>query len=34
VIGKAGANDDGVGEVDLTITNERGAFLNPEAWLR
>lgn len=32
-IGRAGANDDGVGEVSLQIDTERGPQ-NPEAWLR
>lgn len=34
VIGKAGSNDDGVGEMELIITNEKGANLNPESWVR
>jgi septal ring factor EnvC (AmiA/AmiB activator) len=33
VIGKVGANLDGVGEVKLNITKEKGD-LNPEQWLR
>jgi murein hydrolase activator len=34
VIGKAGINDDGVGEMELLITNEKGTYLNPESWIR
>ena len=34
VIGKAGVNDDGVGEIELLITNEKGTYLNPESWIR
>lgn len=34
VIGKAGANDDGAGEMELIITNEKGTNLNPESWIR
>ncbi|CAN5532933.1 peptidoglycan DD-metalloendopeptidase family protein [soil metagenome] len=33
VIGKVAANDEGVGTIDLIISNERGD-LNPESWLR
>ncbi len=33
-IGKAGINDDGVGEMELLITNEKGNYLNPESWIR
>jgi septal ring factor EnvC (AmiA/AmiB activator) len=33
LLGKAGANDDGVGEVNLQVETERGS-LNPEQWLR
>ncbi len=33
VIGKASANDEGIGSIDLIISNERGN-LNPESWLR
>jgi septal ring factor EnvC (AmiA/AmiB activator) len=34
VVGRAAANDSGDGEVLFMVTNERGAFLNPEQWLR
>lgn len=33
VIGKVAANDEGVGTIDVIISNERGN-LNPESWLR
>jgi septal ring factor EnvC (AmiA/AmiB activator) len=33
VIGKVAANDEGVGSIDLIISNEKGN-LNPETWLR
>ncbi len=33
VVGKAGENDEGTGETELIIANERGN-LNPEAWIR
>ena len=33
VIGKVAPNDEGVGSIDLIISNEKGN-LNPEAWLR
>ena len=33
VIGRAGSNDDGVGEVSLQIDTERGPQ-NPESWLK
>ena len=33
VIGRVAANDDGVGSLDLIISNER-SNMNPEAWLR
>lgn len=32
-IGKVGANDEGVGSIDVIISNEKGN-LNPESWLR
>jgi septal ring factor EnvC (AmiA/AmiB activator) len=34
VVGRAAANDNGDGEVLFMVTNERGAFLNPEQWLK
>jgi murein hydrolase activator len=34
VIGKVGTNDDGSGEMELLITNEKGTYFNPESWLR
>lgn len=34
VIGKAGTNDDGQGEIELLIANEKGTYLNPEGWVR
>lgn len=34
VIGKAGTNDDNVGEVELLITNDRGTYLDPLGWLK
>ena len=34
VIGRAAANDTGEGEVLFMVTNERGAFLNPEQWIK
>jgi septal ring factor EnvC (AmiA/AmiB activator) len=35
VIGKAGANDEGVGETQLLISPmDRGGYLNPELWIR
>lgn len=34
VIGKAAANLDGVGAVDLQISNDKNQDLNPEAWLK
>ena len=34
VIGKVAANLDGIGAMDLIISNEKGADLNPEVWLR
>jgi len=34
VIGKAGVNDDGAGEMELLIINEKGTYLNPEGWVR
>ncbi|HSC52397.1 MAG TPA: peptidoglycan DD-metalloendopeptidase family protein [Phnomibacter sp.] len=33
VLGKAGANDDGVGEISLQLDNEKGT-MNPELWIR
>ena len=33
VIGKAGANDDGDGEILFMVTEEK-KFLNPELWLK
>lgn len=33
VVGKAGENDEGTGETELIIANERGN-LNPESWIR
>ncbi len=33
VLGKVAANDEGVGAIDLIISNERGN-MNPESWLR
>jgi septal ring factor EnvC (AmiA/AmiB activator) len=34
VVGKAATNDDGEGEILFMVTNEKGAPLNPEGWLR
>jgi septal ring factor EnvC (AmiA/AmiB activator) len=34
VIGKVAANLDGIGAMDLIISNEKGNDLNPEVWLR
>ncbi len=34
VIGKVAANLDGVGAVDLQISNDKNQDLNPEAWLK
>jgi septal ring factor EnvC (AmiA/AmiB activator) len=33
VIGSAGANDEGIGTVDLQMDTERGT-INPEQWIR
>lgn len=33
VLGKVNANDEGVGTIDIIVSNERGN-LNPESWLR
>lgn len=34
VIGRVAINDDGIGSMDLIITNERSINQNPESWLR
>ena len=35
VLGKASANDEGVGEAELRISPlDKGGYLNPEIWLR
>jgi septal ring factor EnvC (AmiA/AmiB activator) len=34
VVGKVAANLDGIGAMDLIITNEKSGGLNPEQWLR
>lgn len=34
IIGKVAANLDGIGAMDLIISNEKGNDLNPEVWLR
>jgi len=34
VVGRSAANDEGEGEVQFMVSNEAGAFLNPESWLR
>ncbi len=34
LIGRAGANEEGEGEVLFMVTNEKGSPLNPEGWLR
>lgn len=34
LIGRASANEEGEGEVLFMVTNEKGAPLNPESWLR
>ena len=34
VIGKVAANLDGIGAIDLYISNEKSDGLNPEQWLR
>jgi septal ring factor EnvC (AmiA/AmiB activator) len=33
-VGRSAANDEGEGEVQFMVSNESGAFLNPESWLR
>ena len=33
-IGRVSTNDDGQGEMELLITNEKGTYLNPESWVR
>jgi murein hydrolase activator len=34
IIGKVAANDEGVGSIDLILSNDKGSNLNPESWLR
>jgi murein hydrolase activator len=34
LLGRAGANEEGEGEVLFMVTNEKGTPLNPEGWLR
>ena len=34
IVGKAAVNDDGGGMVHFMVSNEQGAFLNPEGWLK